>query len=390
MSVNPKPSLFDEALARRLDTLLTAVGALLLLGVELAALAQGDRLRALFLVEAFSLSLLAFAGLLRFARAPWLAVLSTTLVLILCLRISWFQRDLPAPLFPLALGLLTNLFLWRSRLPRPVIMALIATSSSLAVLMTLERGTFSAAVLCALIAASARSQPISEPSGSAHWRGDQRWWFVLVAAMAMMLLSSTFHLLREPLELASRSLLHTAILLGAVTSMVWLMAWSMLLRGVVGPGSSTFWGALRLGVRIQLVLVVLLMGAQLYGLAGDRVHLLAYVAAGHSLTYLILGRMVPLALLIILRGAGRARADRLPWPWLVVGMDGLTLSYRTALVALELDRTDAAVVAVGGLLMVLELVATWGLMRSLRDELRDTSVADTFSSDPETPEPRRV
>lgn len=382
--MNPEatPSLFDERLARRLDGLLTLTGALLLLGIELVALGSGERVRGLFVIELFSLSLLAFAGFLRFARTPWLAVLAAALILLLCLRVSWFHRDIPTAAFPLALGLLTGLFLWRSGLPRAVSATLIPTALSLAVLMAYELGTFSAPLLWGFIAASARSRPLPEQPGPARWQGGHRWWRVLVAALVMILLTSAYHLLREPLELDTRPLFNAALLFGAVTNLVWCAAWLMLLRGVKELGSSTFWSAMRLGVGIQLVLVVLLMGAHVYGIAEELRRWPAYVAAGHSLTLAVLGRMLPLALLCVLLGTGRRHPGRLLWPWLVLGSEGLTLAYRTVIVAFELDRSDAMLIVIGGLVSVFELVAIGGLMRSLRDGWVDTSVADAFSEEP--------
>lgn len=390
MSSNPTPSLFDEGLARRLDTLLTSVGALLLLGIELAALADGAPVRGLAYIEVFSLSLLAFAGLLRFARSPWLAMLSTALVSVLSLRVSWFRNDLPGELFPLALGLLTGLFLWRSSLPRPVATALIPTALSLAVLMTFELGALSAIALYALIIASARSSATSAPAGRAGWRGDDRWWFVCVSSLVLMLGVGVYHQLREPLELWSRSLFNVMLLGGLVTSLIWLLAWSMLLRGLDGVRHSTFWSAIRLSVGIQVVVVVLLIGTQLVGLAAGHDRWPPYIAAAHSFAFVLLIRMTPLAVLSILRGLVSGRRSRLFWPWFFIASEGLSLALRTTQQALTLDRTATVAVSLHGLSLVIGIVAMWGLMRSLRDELSDTSIADTFSSDPETPEPRRA
>lgn len=386
MSSTPRPSLFDEGLARRLETLLTAVGALLLLGIELAALAEGAGVQALAFIEVFSLSLLTFGALLRFARSPWLAVLSVALALVLALRVSWFRNDLPSELFPLALGLLTCLFLLRSQLPRPAIAALIPTALSLGALMAFELASYSALVLCALIAASARSRPLPAPPDPARWRVGHRWWFVCLAALCLFFVRGLYHQLREPLELWSRALFQAALFSGLVASMVWLLSWSMLLRGMESLGSSTFWSAIRLGVRIQFVLLALLMGAQLYALAEGHERWPSYIAAGHSFLFLVFIRLSPLAALLILRGPGSGRRRRLFWPWFVLASDGLSLLLYTLHQALAWDRTEAAVATLHGLVVVVGLVAMWGLMRWLRDELRDTSMADTFSSDPETPE----
>lgn len=390
MSATPQPSLFDEDLARRLDTLLTAVGALLLMGIELAALADGAYVRALVVVEVFSLSLLAFAGLLRFARSPWLAVLSAALALVLALRVSWFRDDLPGELFSLALGLLTALFLLRSRLPGLVMAALIPTALSLAMLMSFESGPPAAPVLYAFIAVSARSRPLPGPPRLARWRGGNRWWSVCVAAILLFLVPGVYTQLREPLELWSRELFQAAVLVGLVTSLVWLLAWTMLLRGMESLGSSSFWSAIRLGVRIQCVLLVLLIGAQLYGLAEGHERWPPYVAAGHSFAYMVFPRTTPLAIILLLRGSRSQLHRRLFWPWFMLAADGLGLALFTADLVFTLDRTEAAVATLSGLLFVIGLVAMWGLMRALRDELSDTSMADTFSSDPETPEPRRA
>lgn len=386
MSANPQPSLFDEDLARRLDTLLTAVGALLLMGIELAALADGAYVRALVVVEVFSLSLLAFAGLLRFARSPWLAVLSAALALVLALRVSWFRDDLPGELFSLALGLLTALFLLRSRLPGLVMAALIPTALSLAMLMSFEPGPAAAPVLYAFIAVSARSRPLPGPPGLARWRGGNRWWSVCVAAMLLFLVPGIYTQLREPLELWSRELFQAAVLVGLVTSLVWLLAWTMLLRGMESLGSSSFWSAIRLGVWTQCVLLVLLIGAQLYGLAEGHEHWPPYVAAGHSFAFMVFIRTTPLAVFLLLRGSRSRLHRRLFWPWFMLAADGLGLAFYTADLVFTLDRMEAAVATLHGLLFVVGLVAMWGLMRALRDELSDTSMADTFSSDPETPE----
>ncbi|HRE90773.1 MAG TPA: hypothetical protein PK095_16730 [Myxococcota bacterium] len=390
MSAAPTPSLFDEGLARRLDTVLTAAGALLLAGIEGAALIEGERVRALFMIEAFGLSLLAFAGLLRFSRAPWLATLSTVLVLVLCVQVSWFRTTLPPQIFPIALGLLSSLFLVHARLPRAVVVALIATALSLAALLALEQGSFSAILLYALIAWSARGQTPPEPTANARHLGDRRWWPVYLAALVLMLVLGTYNQLREPLELFSRPLFEASLVFGTVTTLVWLWAWWMFVGAIHDLRRSAFWSAIRLGVLIQAGLTGIILGLQLYGLAGDHERWPSYVAAGHALTFVTLSRVFPLAILCLLPGSGMGGRRRLTWPWLVVVSEALTLVFRTTVLAIELDRTAPVMVSLSSLLFLFGLVTMWGLMRSIHETLADTSMADAFSSEAPTPETRAV
>jgi hypothetical protein len=406
----PPPPLFDERLAMRVDTLLTATAALALVLIQVVNLVSGSRIEALFTLELLASTCLPWSLARRFHRIPIVAVVLVLATLASTLGLAWYSSKLPAFLVPTLHGLVTCAFIVSARLPRPAVVALVAVALGLTVVRLVDLGVLGpmavhglrsdlypvaaagVPTLWLLVALSARPATRPPPPSNAppRWAArPQAWWrtyrIALVASLVMSVVWATVRWLDVPFGSVGFNI---ASVLTGWAGLLFVVAFLGPLRLVEGRSGTSFWGGQDLFLKTLIALLVLVMAVQIYDLATNGGRWQDYILGVGSMFFVTSSHLATtLALLFLLHPAGRhptlgqdplGRARR-RWGYLVLADLLLGVVFYSLRDLFDLSRNGATVWALAVVSAIFGAVAAWGLLRTLHRDIEEATLSDTFS-----------
>lgn len=392
-TATPKPSLFDEAIARKVESLFALMGCGIALALDLAQHIVGEPVRFLFPFVRVAFGLLALVMVWRYRRHPVLAAVLMLATLFLTTRVSWLQDSIPTEALLAVQGVVVAGLLARSSLPRALRLPAALTGLVLGGLAALspDFGLWPS-IIWTLGALGARPGPSpTSEAATAAWRGGTgRWWFYFRVSQVLGVVPFAFWVffafIPDALSwapVAALAVLSVTILQG--------FAWVSMLRSIDGVDRSTFWSGLRLVVFIALGVCAVSATLQLYALAAGMERWLPYILAGTNLFFVsLIGSEGAVAVLVLSSYRSTPRVDRsrrrVTWASLLLAGHVVLTLLNAISVAYDSELKGLVLPLLTFIAAVLGQVCLWGLFATLHGDIEQASMADTFSSDPETPE----
>ena len=389
MSAAPTPSLFDEGLARRVESLFAAVGCSMAVAITLAHLVVGEPVRFLYPFERLAVGLLALVMVWRYRHRPMLAGLLLLATLFLATRVAWFEASIPHELLLAVHAVVIAALIARSALPRALRVAACLMAVVLGALSTLTPDFESwVLILWGLGALGSRSAPPPPAEGPmAGWKGGTgRWWFYFRLSVILGAFPFAFWVFSWFIPDA-RSWMPVAGLVGTGVMSLQLAAWVSMLRRVDGIHRSTFWSGLREVAFVALGVCTLSATLQIYELVLDADRWLAYILSGESLFMVLLTCLEVALAVLVLRSsgptprAGRAKR-RVMWASLLLVEKMVTFLLYAAWLAYDPEQQSPVLAAFIFSTGLLGQACWWGLLATLHHDIEEASMAETFSSEP--------
>ncbi len=422
------PTLFDERLSARVDTILTATAAILLMLIEVVGLANGSRVDAPYMFALVALGCLSWTLARRFHRLPLVAFPLVLAAICMVLDLGWLRSHLPGFLQPTLHAFITCAFIFSARLPRFAAIALVTLALGLTAARFFDLGLFghmvvygqpsdlhvfavaSPLVLWLLIAISARPRPLATQTAYAQsdpmphprptatptprplWSNrPHTWWrYYRVAILAHMLLGltwATFRFTGVPYEDLAFS---TVFVLAGCASLALLSSRLLLLRLIEGRPGTSFWGAQDIIAKTLLLVVALLLAVQTYDLVTNEGQWQAPIlGVTRPIFQTSTALSASIALLFLLQPAPRATSPERPRPvdhrrtWAHLGLGSMffVAAAYALIAAAELTTTSTTMWLLTILSGTIGVVAEWGVLRTLHHDIEQAAMAETFSAD---------